>query len=266
MANGLLDTMIGLRVLYLLVQPITGLPAYKLGLVSETGAVLRKAKTPEEKRATSMLLRLVLRIRNFLSNIPMAQSKLGSYASAYALVRECIDQDNFTPATELLEHLIKTPIIIDENMLEHLNLFNEINESEISYLLNNQIIMEDIGAAPTNATGPATSTDKPVVRKRKSATFQVSDQTFGNFKNGKTKFRRWGHYLNMEDSTDQMVFDYARKHPKGILVLKDQKGNARGIRYSKSGGGNWHGINRKPKQVVECFLNEQEYEMEVFEL
>lgn len=255
MANGFLDSMIALRVLYLLVQPITGLPAYKLGLIGPNGEILRKAVTPEEKKATSMLLRLVLRIRSFLSNIPFAQSKLGSYVTAYALVKECIAQDNYLPTKDLLES-ISTDLTQME--IEELNeLYEEMYE---------EVLNED---APTNSTGAGIAgADKPLSKKvvRRKAEFAVSSDTFNKFKKGKTKFQRWSKYLNLEDENEQKIYHYAKKNPRGVLVLKDDQGNSKGIRYSKHGGGNWHGIKRKPKQVVESFLSVDDVEIEVVDL
>lgn len=249
MANGFIDTAIALRILYLLVVDIKTLPGYKLGLFGENGEILRKPKTSEEKNATSMLLRLVLRIRNFLSNVPLAQSKLGSYVSAYALVRECMEKDLYLPTVEQLSEQYVA--------LEHNVILEQVIDECVSELL------ED---APANASGSGVSTDAPAIKKRAKATFMVKRETFDKFKNGKTKFRRWGHYLNIEDADEQKIYHYAKKNPKGILVLQDEEGRSKGIRYSKHGGGNWHGIKRKPKQVLESYIDSNEYDLEVIEL
>ena len=243
MLSSMFDTAAALRIIYFLVRPITSFPAYKLGLIGENGEILRKPKTPEERAATSMLFRLIMRIRAFLSNIPLAQSKLGSYVSAYALVRECITNGVYDPTMEQLQESVDRISIMEEyaNSEQILELCEEI----------------------ANVTGAGTSTDKPV--KRTSATFVVRRTTFDKFSKGKTKFKRWGKYLDLNDDTEQKIYDYATKNPRGILVLSDGE-RTKGIRYSKNGSGNWHGIKRKPKAIVESYLENQETEMEVVEL
>lgn len=243
MLSSMFDTAAALRIIYFLVKPITSFPAYKLGLIGENGEILRKPKTPEERSATSMLFRLIMRIRAFLSNIPMAQSKLGSYVSAYALVRECVTNGVYDPTAEQLKESIDRIAIMEEYA----------NQDQLIELI------EDIA----NVTGAGSSTDVPT--KRSSASFVVRRSTYDKFAKGKTKFKRWGHYLDLNDDTEQKIYDYARKNPKGILVLSDGE-RTKGIRYSKNGSGNWHGIKRKPKAIVESYLDNLETEMEVVEL
>lgn len=84
-------------------------------------------------------------------------------------------------------------------------------------------------------------------RRRKFAEFSVDDDTFGKFKNGKSKYRKWSNYLNMEDTSHKQIYDFARANPRGIIVLKDSKGTMKGIRFSRKGSGNWANIKRKPK-------------------
>jgi len=253
MANGIFDAAIALRLLYLLTIDIKTLPGYKLGLFGENGEILKKPTTKEEKAATSMLLRLVMRIRSFLSNIPLAQSKFGKFASAYALVKECVDRDLFLPSEAELETIFEA-IELDSTT------DGQINELVVQ-------LFED-GIA--NVSGAAVATDTPAkmmkVGKRPKAEFSVSNDTFKKFGKGKTKFKRWGHYLNLEDENEQRIYHYAKKNPRGILVLKDEVGNAKGIRYSKHGGGNWHGIKRKPRQVVESYIEQDLFDLDCIDL
>lgn len=253
----IIDNVIALRILWLLVTPFEKTDAYKLGLISAQGEFLKKAKTGEEKNATSMLHRLVWRIKKFINMVPGGSSRLGSMVAAYALVKECIEKDMYLPTDMQLTESYEpgdpsSPSITYEEM--------EIVESFLE-------IFEDGAAGIANVAGAGVSTDKPVVRKKRpKGSFNVSDQTFDKFKSGKAKFRRWGNYLNLDDDVDREVYMYAKKNPRGVLVIQDQRGNSKGIRYSKHGGGNWHNIKRKPRQVVESYLEELEYEMEVADL
>ena len=236
---GFIDTAIGLRVLYLLVQPIKNLPAYKLGLVDEDGNIQRKAKTAEEKAATSMLLRLVLRIRSFLSMIPLAQSKFGKFASAYALVRECIEKENYLPTLGQLDEM-------------------EIHISAQDISMCESVIFED---APANVTGAAIANkDNPMTTVKRK---KVSDKTFGNFNAGKMKIKRWGSKLNLEDASDQEILNIIKKNPNGIIVLEDQMGRAKIIKYTKNES---NVVKMKPLQVLESRINDEYYECEVVDV
>lgn len=250
----IIDNAIALRILWLLITPFEKTEAYKLGLISATGEFLRKAKTSEEVNSSSMLHRLVWRIKKFINLVPGGSTKIGSMVAAYALVRECIEKDNMTPTLGQLDesYLEREELLVEGDLLELISDFMEALDED----------------APANAvgSGAATSVDVPKIGKRKKATFTVSDDTFNKFKSGKAKFRRWGNYLNLEDDVDREVYHYAKKNPRGVLVLQDTKGSTKGIRYSKHGGGNWHGIKRKPKQVVESFLDDLQMEMTIVDL
>jgi hypothetical protein len=242
----IVDNIIALRILWLLITPFEKTDAYKLGLISDQGEFIKKAKTPQEVNASSMLHRLVWRIKKFINMVPGGSTKIGSLVAAYALVRECIEKDNYLPDTSTLN---ESTYVVTEEETEILNSFLELNEEM------------------ANVAGAGVATDAPKIKgKRAKGTFSVSDDTFKKFKSGKAKFRRWGAYLNLDDDTDREIYHYAKKNPRGILVLQDNNGNSKGIRYSKHGGGNWHGIKRKPKNVVESYLEELDYEMECVEL
>ena len=89
-------------------------------------------------------------------------------------------------------------------------------------------------------------------KKRKCETFSVSDQCFHKFKSGKTKFERWSRYLDLTDETQKKIYDWARKHHNGSIILKNSvTGQVRGIRYNRTGGGQWGKITRLKEQVLQ---------------
>ena len=89
-------------------------------------------------------------------------------------------------------------------------------------------------------------------KKKKCETFSVSDDCFHKFKNGKTKFERWSKYLDLTDDSQKKIYDWARKHHNGSIILKNsQTGQVRGIRYNRTGGGKWGSITRLKEQVLE---------------
>lgn len=89
----IVDTAIALRIIYLLVTPIESTMAFKLGLIDADGKTIKKAKTPEEKDATSMLHRLVWNLKRLISLVPGGSTKIGSLTAAYLLMREAIEND-----------------------------------------------------------------------------------------------------------------------------------------------------------------------------
>ena len=107
--------------------------------------------------------------------------------------------------------------------------------------------MSTSSAVDMNVTG------KPKKKmKKKCETFSVSDDCFHNFRHGKTKFERWSKYLDLTDSSQKKIYDWARKHHNGSIILKNsQTGQVRGIRYNRTGGGQWGKITRLKEQVLE---------------
>ena len=88
-------------------------------------------------------------------------------------------------------------------------------------------------------------------RKKKCETFSVSDDCFNKFKNGKIKFERWSKYLDLTDESQKKVYDWARRHHNGSIILKNsQTGQVRGVRYNRTGGGQWGTITRLKEQVL----------------
>ena len=88
-------------------------------------------------------------------------------------------------------------------------------------------------------------------KKRKYETFKVSDNVFAKFRNGKTKFERWTKYLDLSDSSQKKIYDYARKHHNGVIVLQNATtGAVRGIRFNRTGGGQWGRFARLKEQVL----------------
>ena len=93
-------------------------------------------------------------------------------------------------------------------------------------------------------------TGKP--KKKKCETFTVSDDCFNMFRRGKTKFERWSKYLDLSDSSQKKIYDWAKKHHNGTIILQNATtGAVRGIRYNRTGGGQWGKITRLKEQVLQ---------------
>ena len=105
--------------------------------------------------------------------------------------------------------------------------------------------MSTSSAVDMNLTG------KPK-RKKKCETFNVSDDCFHKFRHGKTKFERWSRYLDLTDESQKKIYDWAKRHHNGTIILKNSTtGAIRGIRYNRTGGGQWGKITRLKEQVLE---------------
>ena len=106
---------------------------------------------------------------------------------------------------------------------------------------------------PTGKQGKEVSW-KPAKKKklkeaRRCETFKVTDDCFNKFRNGKTKFERWSKYLDLGDESQKRIYDWARRNHKGVIVLQNATtGAVRGIRYNRSGGGQWGKLQRVKEQ------------------
>ena len=92
---------------------------------------------------------------------------------------------------------------------------------------------------------------KKIKEARKYETFKVTDDCFNKFRNGKTKFERWSKYLDLEDESQKRIYDWAKRNHKGVIVLQNATtGAVRGIRYNRSGGGQWGKLSRVKEQFI----------------
>ena len=110
------------------------------------------------------------------------------------------------------------------------------------------LVKEDMSTSSDVDMNP---TGKPK-KKKKCETFSVSDNCFHKFRHGKTKFERWSKYLDLTDESQKKIYDWAKKHHNGTIILKNSTtGQVRGIRYNRTGGGKWGTITRLKEQVLE---------------
>lgn len=134
------DTMIALRVVYLLVTPIQNTDAFKLGLIDADGKTIKKAETAKEKNSTSMLHRLCWNIKRIIGLIPGGATKIGSLTAAYLLMKEAYEN-------EWSEEQLNEQVLVQFNILAEDKPAND----ELSSLLDKlSDLYED---APANAAG-----------------------------------------------------------------------------------------------------------------
>jgi hypothetical protein len=239
-----IDNLTAFRVLQMLVIPFEETDAYKLGIIDDRGNNLRKfssLNTSEEKSSYSYLHRLVFKLKKIINRIG-GESRLKSLTAALWLVKE-----NYQSNSKSLSFL-------EEQLIDLLSKLESVSLIEEELFVEDflEILKEDgaVGGVPTNSTGVNVSTDQPFVRrkKKKMQSFTVNDDLYKKFSNGKSKYRKWSEYLNLEDDGQKAIYNWAKKNPKGIIVLKNGK-EMKAIRYNRNGGGSWSKISRPMKQV-----------------
>lgn len=244
----IVDNLIAYRILWMLVTPFDKTPAYRLGIIDEKGKILRKMaelRTDEERNAYTYLHRLVFNLKRILNKLPGGESKLKNIVAAFFLIKECYEKND---STAMLEE--KYMAILEKLEQKNITLVEEELFVEEFMFLN-----ED---AVANVTGAGVSTDIPVARMktgRRYAAFVVNDDIFKRFKKGKKKFSQWKEYLNLEDEGEQLIYKYATKNPKGILILKNGK-DQKAIRFNRNGGGKWHKVQRSKKPSTEMQIED----------
>lgn len=88
------DAILVYRILRKLATPFEETEAFKLGIIDAQGKILRKfadLNTPTERDAYTLLDRLVWRLQRIINRNPFEKSKLASFATAMALVKEHCD-------------------------------------------------------------------------------------------------------------------------------------------------------------------------------
>lgn len=150
------DNLIALRILKMLVTPITDTEAFKLGIVDAEGRNLRKAstlKTTAEKDAYSYLTRLVFNMKRIINRFG-GESKLKSLAAALWLIREQYESNN--RSTALLEDKFASLMKMMDNRVS-------LVEEEI--IVSKFLDEEGEGGAPTNNTSGASVSEPKIYPK-----------------------------------------------------------------------------------------------------
>ena len=124
------DLFYAFRFLKLLVTPWDKTEAYELGVIDDSGKVIKKAKdrkTPQEKSSYTVFHRLVFNVKRLLQKAPGGGSRLASYAAALFLIKE---------HTDLSEDEIKK--VLDE-VLEDLEEHIDLSESAAWFEKDNKL-------------------------------------------------------------------------------------------------------------------------------
>jgi len=132
MSTRALDTIVAIRLVKLLSQPIEKSSAFKKGIVDKNGKKLRNP-TNSELDDYTFLDRFAFKVTHALmKSSDMQARRLLSFAAAMALLREYHEEDSVEDISALLEHYMQDEDVQQEaKLLEH-NLvsfkqFNEMN-------------------------------------------------------------------------------------------------------------------------------------------
>jgi len=109
------DAVIVYRILRKLSTPFKETDAYRLGIIDDKGKILRKFNTlnsTEERDAYTLLDRLVWRMKRMIERLPFENSKLASFATALALIKEHCNKDA-EPLPSVFENRFKS---LNENI------------------------------------------------------------------------------------------------------------------------------------------------------
>ena len=231
-----IDNLIAYRVLSMLVKPFKDTDAYKLGIIDDKGNNLIKSRDftkQEQKDAYNYLTRLVFNLKKLLGKLPGGDNKLKNLIAALFLIKEA--------HTKRLSQIDESRLLFILDLME-----SGICLAEEQLIVEDFLLVEDV---PTNVTGANVSTDEPVIRKKKPrrfARFVVNDEVYNKFTKGKTKFRKWSSYLNMEDEGQREIYKFAKRNHNGVIILHNGK-DTKSIRFNRRGGGNWSKIKRPTK-------------------
>ena len=107
-----IDLFVAYRFLRILTTAWEDQDAYKLGIIDKDGKLLRKAntlKTAEEKKAFTLLHRLVFNLKRILHKIPGVRTKIGTYATALYLLKQNVATD--AEEADMIERTFKIWLI-----------------------------------------------------------------------------------------------------------------------------------------------------------
>lgn len=97
------DTIYAFRFLRLLTTPWEKTGAYKAGIIDDTGKVIKKPETSDEKSVYNYFHRLVFNVKRMLNKVPLGKTTIASYIAALYLIKEHSGLSNSALADALSE-------------------------------------------------------------------------------------------------------------------------------------------------------------------
>jgi len=157
------DLFYAFRFLKLLTTPWDKMKAYELGVIDETGKVIKapSQRSSEDKSAYTVFHKLVFNVKRLLEKLPFGKTKLASYAAALFLIKEHTGMSE-KQIKKTLEKILDEPI--DITISENTWYESENGLSKGVYVLRNNI------ASPITGDIIAKADSKVVVKETTKAT------------------------------------------------------------------------------------------------
>lgn len=138
------DTIIVYYIAKKLIKPFEEWDAYKLGIIDKDGNKIKEPKTFEEKKAWSLLDRLICKLKKIIEKF-LGKSRLSMYLSLSYLLKDCLDENNKEKILcefklEEYEKILKINNILNLmnfTIEEKINIFNE--EEVKNFILSGNI-------------------------------------------------------------------------------------------------------------------------------
>ena len=205
-----------------LVTPFNKTKAFDLGIIDETGKILKRRRdleTSEEKDAYNLSDTLIWNIKKLMGKIPGGKSRLASYAAALWLIKE--QQDGYKITEEELE-------------LQFFDQFEKMYNNDLEFDSATLKKFEDVlyEDSPTTAMGGGNiavrgipllkKPPKGLVMKRFGGidVFAIDPTYFQKSRLGKKKYTRYSGYVG-EDEAGEYIRAFARKYPKKPIIVMD---------------------------------------------
>ena len=216
-----------------LVTPFNKTKAFELGIIDETGKILKRRRdleTSEEKDAYNLSDTLIWNVKKLMGKIPGGKSRIASYAAALWLIKE--QQDGYKITEEELE-------------LQFFDQFEKMYNNDLEFDSATLKKFEDIlyEDSPTTAMGGGNiavrgipllkKPPKGLVMKRFGGidVFAIDPTYFQKSRLGKKKYTRYSGYVG-EDEAGEYIRAFARKYPKKpIIVMDSQTGCMQYLRH-----------------------------------
>ena len=216
-----------------LVTPFNKTKAFELGIIDETGKILKRRRDlegDEEKSAYNLSDTLIWNIKKLMGKIPGGKSRLASYAAALWLIKE--QQDGYKITEEELE-------------LQFFDMFEKMYNNDLEFDSRTlkkfeNILIEDTPTTNMGSGNLATrgipllkKPPKGLVMKRFGGidVFAIDPTYFQKSRLGKKKYTRYSGYVG-EDEAGEYIRAFARKYPKKpIIVMDSQTGCMQYLRH-----------------------------------
>jgi len=216
-----------------LVTPFNKTKAFELGIIDETGKILKRRRdleTSEEKDAYNLSDTLIWNIKKLMGKIPGGKSRIASYAAALYLIKE--QQDGYKITEEELE-------------LQFFDQFEKMYNNDLEFDSSTlrkfeNALIEDTPTTNMGSGNIATrgipllkKPPKGLVMKRFGGidVFALDPTYFQKSRLGKKKYTRYSGYVG-EDEAGEYIRAFARKYPKKpIIVMDSQTGCMQYLRH-----------------------------------